>query len=309
MVLSGVHAVRILANSAAVTKLNVLDDVKVNPLGIVDVSVGVGCRYHLGAQLLGLFGGEDGHVARTGDDDGLALEGILAQRLQGLLGVVAQAVTRGLGPGQGAAEGQVLAGQHARVLVAHSLVLAEQVADLTGSHVDVAGGHIGELADVALQLSHEGLAEAHDLGIRAALGVEVGSSLGAAHRQPGQRILQNLLEAQELDDRLGHGRVEAKAALVGADGRIELDPVAAVDLHMALVIGPGHTELDCALGLDQTFQHAVGLILWMPFHHGFQAGENFTNSLQEFRLVAVALLNLLVYALNVFVGEHLSSFD
>ena len=90
-----------------------------------------------------------------------------------------------------------------------ALVLTEQVADLTATDVDVAGGNVGELADVAAQLGHEGLAEAHDLGVGLALRVEVGTALAAAHRQRGQGVLENLLEAKELDDGLGHGRVEA----------------------------------------------------------------------------------------------------
>ena len=58
-------------------------------------------------------------------------------------GVVAHAVTGGLGAGQGTAEFQTLTGQDAGVLVADALVLAEQVADLTTTDVDVAGGMPG----------------------------------------------------------------------------------------------------------------------------------------------------------------------
>ena len=38
------------------------------------------------------------------------------------------------------------------------------------THANVAGGHILHVADVALQLGHEGLAEAHHLGIALACG-------------------------------------------------------------------------------------------------------------------------------------------
>lgn len=41
--------------------------------------------------------------------------------------------------------------------------------------------------------------------------------------------------------------MKTQAALVGAEGRVELDPVAAVDLDVALVILPLHAELDDAL--------------------------------------------------------------
>lgn len=42
--------------------------------------------------------------------------------------------------------------------------------------------------------------------------------------------------------------MEAETALVGTQGRVELDAEAAVDLELALVILPDDTELDEALG-------------------------------------------------------------
>lgn len=42
--------------------------------------------------------------------------------------------------------------------------------------------------------------------------------------------------------------MEAQAALVRAQGRVELDAVAAVDLELALVVLPDDAELDDALG-------------------------------------------------------------
>ena len=41
--------------------------------------------------------------------------------------------------------------------------------------------------------------------------------------------------------------MEAQAALVGAQGRVELDAVAAVDLELALVVLPDDAKLDDAL--------------------------------------------------------------
>jgi hypothetical protein len=48
--------------------------------------------------------------------------------------------------------------------------------------------------------------------------------------------------------------VEAQAALVGADGAVELDAEAAVDLQLALVVDPRHAEHDHALGLDDALE-------------------------------------------------------
>jgi uncharacterized protein with PIN domain len=44
------------------------------------------------------------------------------------------------------------------------------------------------------------LAEAHDLAVGAALGIEVRAALAAADRHAGERVLEDLLEAEELDD-------------------------------------------------------------------------------------------------------------
>ena len=46
--------------------------------------------------------------------------------------------------------------------------------------------------------------------------------LAAAHVQARERILEGLLEAEELEDGQVDGRVETQAALVRADGRVEL---------------------------------------------------------------------------------------
>ena len=71
---------------------------------------------------------------------------------------------------------------------------------------DVARGNVGVLADVTVQFHHEGMAEAHDLAVALALWVEVGAALRAAHRQSGETVLQDLLEAEEFQ----HGEVDRR---------------------------------------------------------------------------------------------------
>src|SRR5690606_34809828 len=94
---------------------------------------------------------------------------------------------------------QALAGQHAGlVAVGDALVLAEHVADLALADADVARGHVGVLASMAVELGHERLAEAHDLPVGPATRIEVGAALAAADRHAGQRVLEGLLESQEL---------------------------------------------------------------------------------------------------------------
>ena len=288
MVLRPGLALGILLDAAPLDLLDLLDQGQVNAVLVVDIAVGVGHGHHLAAQLGGLLAGVDGHVARAGDNHGGALKA-LAAVLEQTVGQVAQAVAGGLLPGQGAAVGQALAGEHAGEFVAQPFVLAEQVADLPGAHPDVAGGHVGVGADILEQLVHKGLAEAHDLGVRLALGIEVGAALAAADGQAGEAVLKGLLKAQELDDALVDRGVEPQAALVGADGAVELDAEAAVDVNIALVILPGHTELDGALRLHQAVHHAFTDQLGTGVGNRGEGGEDLPHRLVKFRLGGIAL--------------------
>ena len=72
MVFGTRNTLRVLLDAAAVAELDVLDDVELDAVRIVDVAVGIGGGDDLRAEGLGLLGGEDGHVAGAGDDDGLA---------------------------------------------------------------------------------------------------------------------------------------------------------------------------------------------------------------------------------------------
>src|SRR3546814_9074946 len=78
---------------------------------------------------------------------------------------------------------QTLAGQHALEAVGDALVLAEHIADLAAADTDVACGDVDIGADMSVELGHEALAKAHDLGVALALGIEVRATLeiGRAH--------------------------------------------------------------------------------------------------------------------------------
>ena len=152
---------------------------------------------------------------------------------------------------------------------------------------------------MAVQLGHKALAETHDLGIRLAVGVEVGTALAAAHGQAGQAVLEALLKAQELQDRQVDRGVEPQTALVGTDGRVELHTVAAVDLDLASVIDPGHTEHDDALRLDKALDQAGLLIFGVSLNNRLEALEDFLDRLQKLLLLGVALCKALIYTLQV----------
>src|SRR5690606_24478252 len=156
------------------------------------------------------------------------------------------------------------------------------------AHPDVARGHVGVGTQMPMQLEHQRLAEAHYLAVAPALGIEVRAALAAAHRQRGERVLEGLLEGQELEDRQVDRRMETHAALERTDRRTVLHTPGAIDLHLAAVVDPAHAELDHAFGLDQPLDQAVLSVLGKPLEERPQAGRDFLYRLQELGLAWIA---------------------
>ena len=129
--------------------------------------------------------------------------------------------------------------------------------------------------------------------------IEVRSSLAAADALAGQGVLKDLLEAEELDDSDVDRRMEAQAALVGAERRVELNAEAAVDLDVSGVVDPRHAEDDLPFGLDQALQKTVLGVLRLLLDHRHERVENLAHGLVEFEVAAVACDNLLVDFLNL----------
>ena len=86
--------------------------------------------------------------------------------------------------------------------------------------------------------------------------------------------------------------MEAQSALVGADGAVELDAEAAVDVDFAEVVHPGHAELNHALGLDDALEDLRLDVFRMALHDGAEGHCDFLDRLQELRFVGIALTNL-----------------
>src|SRR5690554_742166 len=260
-------------------------------LGEVQGATGVGYRDDLGTQFHGLQCRVLRHVAGTGNRHALAFEAAVAL-LEHFLGEIHAAVTGCFGTDQAATVGQALAGQYRSEFVAQALVLAIQEADLPGTDADVTGGDVQILADVARQLGHEGLAEAHYFSVALALGVEVRAALAAAHGQGGQRVLEYLLEGQELEHAQVDRGVETQAALVRADSAVHLHAVAAVDVNLTVIIHPRHAEHDDPLGLDQALDDARLEVLGVFFQERPQSRQYLFGCLVEFGLVWIAQLQV-----------------
>ena len=141
---------------------------------------------------------------------------------------------------------------------------------------------------MTLKLSHERLAKTHDFGVRLSLGVEVCAALCAAHGQSGQRVLENLLKAKELDDRQVHRGVETQATLVGAERGIELNAEATIDVNAALIIAPRNAEHELAFRLNNSLENRQILVFGLAGNQRSQCRENLEDGLVEFTLVGVA---------------------
>ena len=140
------------------------------------------------------------------------------------------------------------------------------------------------------QFDHEGLAEAHHLAVRLAFGVEVRAALGAAHRKRRQRILENLLETEEFQDRGIHRGVETQTSLVGTDRVVELHAVTGIDLYLALVVYPDHLEGKTAVRLHDALCDTVGLEFRVLVVGFLYRHENFAHGLQVFAFAGMLAL-------------------
>ncbi|MNR62374.1 hypothetical protein D3C85_1843780 [compost metagenome] len=68
---------------------------------------------------------------------------------------------------------------------ADTFVLSEHVADLPRANTNISGRDIRVRTNVAVQLSHKALGKSHDLPVRLAFGIEIGTAFSAADRQAG----------------------------------------------------------------------------------------------------------------------------
>src|SRR5699024_9069899 len=287
-------ALGVLVDAAALDLLDLLQQLEVDAVLVDDVSRGVRRGHGHPAELGDLLDRVQGDVPRAGDDHTAAVHGGAAGP-QHRVGEDRRAVTGGLLAHEGAAPVQALAGEHPRlVAIGQALVLTEQEADLASAHADVTGGDVRVLAHVAVQLGHERLAEPHHLAVAAAVRIEVGAALAAADGQAGQRVLEDLLEAEELHDAEVHRGVEPQTALVRAERGAVLDAETAVDLHGALVVGPGDAEDARARRLAQTHQDAVVLVLGVQGLDHLERLEHLPDSLVELGFSGVAVEYLVI---------------
>ena len=283
------ESVDILLDAAATDVLEVHDEVEFvegDPALVVNVAARIRQRQRFGAELQELLDGVLRDVAAARHETRLALQRLVARR-QHLGGEIDGAIAGRFRTNERAAPVQPFPGQHTGELVPDPLVLAEEIADFTPADADVARRDVGVRTDVATELRHEALTEPHHLVVALPFRIEIRSTFAAAHRQRRQRILEHLLEGEELEDAEVHRRMESQAAFVRADGAVHLDPVAPIDLVRAAIVLPRHAEHHDALGFDHALDDPRVAILGTPLEHQIQRFDNFLHGLVKLGLARV----------------------
>ena len=67
---------------------------------------------------------------------------------------------------------------------------------------------------MTVQFGHESLAKTHDLTITLSFGVEIRTSLAAAHGKAGEAVFEDLFKAEKFENTLGYRGVKTKASFV-----------------------------------------------------------------------------------------------
>ncbi len=133
--------------------------------------------------------------------------------------------------------------------------------------------------------------------------VEVGAALAATEGHPGECILEDLLEAEELDDPEVDRRVEAEAALVRAERAVELHSEATVDVDLACVVLPRDSEDDLTLRFTDALDDLAIEILRVLRRNGPERTQDFVHALMEFELCRISLEDVGVDGLELLIDH------
>ena len=86
--------------------------------------------------------------------------------------------------------------------------------------------------------------------------------------------------------------MQAQTALVRADRAVELHAETTVDLHLALIVNPRHTEDDDALRFDEALEQGGFLILRVGLDHDAQRLKHLGDGLDELGLLRILFLDV-----------------
>lgn len=90
-----------------------------------------------------------------------------------------------------------------------------------------------------------------------------------------QRIFEDLLEAEELQDAQIDRGVKSEPAFVGAEGAVKLNAITTVHLALALVVFPDNSELDDPFRDGRDFKGVTVLGVFLEKGAIFEGGCQF----------------------------------
>ena len=243
-------------------------------------AVRTGDSYHFGAEFHCLLSGAPCYVSEARESDPFAFN-IFACLMEQMLREIQSAVTGSLRTEDRTAPRHALTGEDTCMIFACELLVhAVEESYLTSANADVSCRDVLIRTDATPQFEHESLAETHDLCVGFADRIKVRATFGTAHRKGRQRVLESLLEAQELEHRRRHSSVETQTAFVRTDSGVELHAVTEVRLHFALVINPRHAEREDTVGFNHTLHDLSCLKLGVLVVHLFNRLQHFLYCLQ-----------------------------
>ena len=287
------HVFRVGADPLISICLDVTDQSDIESIRVMNIAGTVGTGCHGRSKLDGFLHCMESDIAGAGNRYLHAFKA-LAVLLQHALCKIDRAVPRRFTSCQRAAIAQSLACQHARLIpVGEAFELSEHVADFALANTDISRRHIGIFANMTPEFGHEGLAETHQLAIRASFRIEVGSALAATDWHAREAVLENLLKGEKLDDSNIHGRMEPCAPLIGTQGGIELNTESAIDPHLSLIIDPGDPENDLPFGFAQALDQSLIEIGRMLGDNRSQTFQDLPDRLVKFRFAGIALQDVM----------------
>ncbi len=259
---------------------HIVDHFLGDTIGDLADAVRTGDSNNLSAEFDSLGSSTPSNVTEAGEGDSLTLHGV-ALFFDHVFHIVHGTETGSFGTDEGATPAIALTSESAgAVLASEFLVHTVHIANFAAANAYVTSGAVLIGTDIAPEFIDKSLAEAHDFGIALSNGVEISTTLTTAERQHGQAVLEDLLEAQELQHGDVNGLVETETTFVGAEGGVVLDTVAEVRLDFAIAVNPSHAEREDTIRLDESFDD-LGLfelrVLVVDF---FDAFEHFAHCLQ-----------------------------
>ena len=205
---STLNTVSVLFDTSTFNFFDVFYNVKVDSVRIVDISVGVVHCNNFGTKLSSFLNSVNSYVTGTCYNDSFSFYGIIVCFCD-LVEHVYNTVTGSLCTDQGTAEGETFTCENTLIETADSLVLSEEISDLTSADTDITSRNICICADIFAKLCHKALAECHNLSVRFALRIEVGATFSTTDRKACQRVFEDLLKAKKFQDTLVYGRMES----------------------------------------------------------------------------------------------------